>query len=244
MGRELPKAGVYGVIDEQTVPVAMFGAAAREMAEAGCGFIQLRMKESHDGDRLEAQRQVTEALLHVERPIWLCVNDRPDLAHILAEEAHSLIRPVLHLGQDDLDAKSARRIVGDAVVIGLSTHNPTQVMAAQACPVDYLGFGPVFTTGSKAEPDPTVGIQALKNAVKESDLPIVAIGGISLTALADVGATGARWGASIAAVLGGLDWSTTGWRVTLRTRLANAVQAFLSGRGQGGGAIPWSKEHA
>ena len=82
------------------------------------------------------------------------LNDRADYAAILCAG--------LHVGQEDLSPADARRVVGQNSIVGYSTHNPDQMRAAEAEPVDYVAFGPVFSTASKERPDPTVGIDGLR----------------------------------------------------------------------------------
>ena len=102
----------------------------------------------------------------------------------------------VHLGQDDISPIAARRIFdqvkdGKIRVIGFSTHNLTQVVAADALPIDYIAIGPVFATGSKAKPDPVVGLEALRQARRITTKPLVAIGGITRQNCSQVKAAGA-----------------------------------------------------
>ncbi len=97
----------------------------------------------------------------------LIINDRLDIC--LAADADGV-----HLGQDDLSPESARRIFdsttfdqvkdGKTRIIGYSTHNLAQVIAADALPIDYIAIGPVFATGSKANPDPVIGLEGVRQA--------------------------------------------------------------------------------
>jgi thiamine-phosphate pyrophosphorylase len=104
------------------------------------------------------------------------VNDRADLARLSGAGG-------VHVGQDDLDPASARRIVGDAAVVGLSTHTIGQVRDACAQPVDYIAVGPVFGTATKDTGYRDVGTGAIREAAAVAagaGRPIVAIGGITL----------------------------------------------------------------
>ena len=83
----------------------------------------------------------------------------------------------VHLGQTDMNPAEARAIVGPDVLIGLSTHTISQVEAASTDTVDYLGFGPIFGTSSKAEAGLPRGPALLAQAVQAADVPVVAIGG-------------------------------------------------------------------
>ena len=106
-----------------------------------------------------------------------CVNDRLDVALAVGAD-------VVHLGQDDLplaDAQRVRAVAGRPdLLIGFSTHNLAQALAAAAGGADYIGFGPVFGTRSKLNPDPTVGLEALAEVCGAVAVPVVAIGGITL----------------------------------------------------------------
>src|SRR4051812_11725997 len=125
----------------------------------------------------------------------LIVNDRVDVA--LAADADGV-----HLGQTDLAIEEARRIAGD-LWIGVSTHNLAQVRAACQAGADYLGFGPVFATTTKANPDPAQGLDGLRAAVAAATgRPVVAIGGITVETAGDVYRTGAHAICAIGAVNG------------------------------------------
>jgi thiamine-phosphate pyrophosphorylase len=85
-----------------------------------------------------------------------------------------------HIGQEDMAPGEARRILGPHYLLGVSTHNPTQLSTAIATgAADYLAIGPVFATGSKENPDPVVGLEGVKAARTLTRLPLVAIGGIT-----------------------------------------------------------------
>jgi thiamine-phosphate pyrophosphorylase len=123
----------------------------------------------------------------------LIVNDRIDIA--LAAEADGV-----HLGQTDLPIEAARRISGD-LWIGISTHNLAQVQAACEAGADYLGFGPVFATTTKHNPDPVQGVAGLAAAVTcAAGRPVVAIGGITTSDVAAVYRAGAHAICAISAV--------------------------------------------
>jgi thiamine-phosphate pyrophosphorylase len=134
----------------------------------------------------------------------LCVNDRVDVALAVGAD-------VVHVGQDDLPLSEVRRIAGDRLRVGVSTHNPAQARAAAGA--DYIGFGPVFGTRSKSNPDPVVGLETLRAVVRDCPVPVVAIGGIGLDTVEMVAATGARAAAVIAAVDGAPDRTAAGRRV-------------------------------
>jgi thiamine-phosphate pyrophosphorylase len=120
------------------------------------------------------------------------VNDRADFA--------MLLEAGLHVGQDDLAPGDARRLLGPGAVIGFSSHNADQLSAAGSEPVDYVGFGPVFPTASKRNPDPVVGVEQIRRCRALVEKPLVAIGGITLENALDA----IRAGADSVAVIAGL----------------------------------------
>jgi thiamine-phosphate pyrophosphorylase len=161
---------------------------AEELIAAGVTLIQLR-----DKSQPEQPRRFLSCARELRRVTWgkaiLIINDRVDLC--LAADADGV-----HLGQDDLSPESVRRIFdqvkdGKTRVIGYSTHNLAQVMAADALPVDYIAMGPVFATGSKVNPDPVVGLEGVRQARRVTKKPLVAIGGITRQNCSQVKAAGA-----------------------------------------------------
>lgn len=182
--------GLYAIVD----PERCGGREPLEVAEAilrgGCAVLQLRAKRASDRERLSLMRALrVRAHAH---GVAFVVNDRPDLA-VLADADG------LHLGQDDLTIADARRIVG-AMPIGRSTHDLAQARAAVAEGADLIGFGPVFPTTSKENPDPVVGLERLTDVVRAVDVPVVAIGGVSASNAELVRASGAALAACIAAL--------------------------------------------
>jgi shikimate kinase len=125
------------------------------------------------------------------------MNDRPDLAALYG-------LPGVHLGQDDLPPAAARATVGDGCWIGLSTHDPAQVAAADADPeVDVVALGPIFATRHKDDPDAVVGLDGLRRAREATAKPLVAIGGIGERNLLEVLDAGADSAALLGAVCDG-----------------------------------------
>jgi thiamine-phosphate pyrophosphorylase len=158
------------------------GELADAVLGAGVDLIQLRDKQAEAGPLLEAAAVLRDA---AERHDALfAINDRADIA--LAARAD-----VLHLGQDDLPLDWARRILGDDVLLGRSTHDLTQATRAAAEPWDYLVAGPVWATATKPG-RPATGT-ALLEAVAALDppQPWFAIGGITPANLPQVTAAGA-----------------------------------------------------
>jgi thiamine-phosphate pyrophosphorylase len=174
------------------------------LSNGGANLIQLREK---DLTPRQFFKQSQEAL-HIarQRGVRIVINDRVDIA--LALEADGV-----HLGQDDFPPEAARRLLGDRAIIGISTHNVEQARRAAEWPVNYLAIGPIFTTSSKRNSEPVLGLDGLRS-VREAigDFPLVAIGGISHENALEVLESGADAIAVIAALL------ANGDEITERTK--------------------------
>jgi len=148
-------------------------AIARELVAGGASWIQVRDKNAAGGRLLEALKETIAAVRAApggER-ILLVVNDRPDLA--MASGADGT-----HLGEEDLPASEARRILGPHALLGVSTHSVEAGLAAASLPVDYVAIGPVFPTKTKRDAAPAVGLEAVRALASAIDRPVVGIGGI------------------------------------------------------------------
>jgi thiamine-phosphate pyrophosphorylase len=154
---------------------------ARTLFAAGVRLVQVRNKKASSRDLLDQVEQIIGIAPEDARVI---VNDRADIALIAGAAG-------VHLGQTDLPPASARKILGPDRLVGLSTHNAEQALEADKLPIDYLAVGPVFPTRSKENPDPVLGVAALKEICCRVRKPVVAIGGIRLedaAAVLDCGA--------------------------------------------------------
>ena len=204
-----PVPWLYPILTEKLLAPEDFPDAAATLADLGVALIQLRLKSLGDGAAVGVHEAVADRL--ARWPGTIVVNDRADLAHLLAEHSRAqghAHRIGLHLGQTDLPPLHARAIVGDAVAIGLSTHNLEQLRAALEEPVDHVAFGPVFQTGTKDNPDPIVGLALLAQAATLARTharprPLVAIGGIDASTVAAVLSAGATSIAVIGALFEG-----------------------------------------
>ena len=164
----LPK--IYPITDARISGLSHVEQVRRLIA-GGARLIQLREKHAGAGEFFDAA--VESIAVAREQGVKVIINDRVDIA--LATGADGV-----HLGQDDLLPGDARRLLGEHAVIGFSTHSLEQAEAAIESPVDYLAIGPIFSTTTKENPDPVVGIDGLM-AVRKAigDFPLVAIGGIT-----------------------------------------------------------------
>ncbi|MDQ1694512.1 MAG: thiamine-phosphate pyrophosphorylase [Acidobacteriaceae bacterium] len=146
-------------------------AAARALHAAGVRWTQYRDKAASDGEVVERMRLLRTVFPPGESTLIL--NDRVHLCAITVADG-------LHIGQEDMPPGEARRMLGEDRLLGVSTHNAEQLTAALATgAADYVAIGPVFGTQSKRNPDPVVGLNGLANARALTDLPLVAIGGIT-----------------------------------------------------------------
>ncbi|MCU1255240.1 MAG: thiamine-phosphate diphosphorylase [Candidatus Angelobacter sp.] len=184
---------LYPIIDfscfaAQPDPITAVARYAEELIAAGVTLIQLRDKSQPEQSKrfLSCARELRRMTL--DRAM-LIINDRADLC--LAADADGV-----HLGQDDLSPAAARKIFdqvkdGKARIIGFSTHKLSQVIAADALPIDYIAIGPVFATGSKVNLDPVVGMEGVRQARRVTKKLLVAIGGITRQNCSQVKAAGA-----------------------------------------------------
>ena len=185
-------SGLYVILDPSISPDRALLDVLSASAQAGAKLFQYRnktasMKEAYEEAR--ALRKVAQQL-----GVLFIVNDRCDLA--LAVEADGV-----HLGQEDLPLHYARKVMGADKLIGISTHNPEQVLTATAGRPDYLGFGPIFAPGSKLDHDPVVGIEGLRAVRRLTAVPIFAIGGIGLNHVEEVVRAGANGVAVVSAIM-------------------------------------------
>ena len=161
---------LYVITDERFLNIFNIFEAVERAILGGATVVQYRAKKKTSREMYEEALLVREATKLHQVPF--IVNDRLDLA--LAVKADGV-----HVGQEDLPVDVIRQIVGREFIVGLSAHNLDQVREANREKlVDYIGFGPVFPTTTKENPDPVTGIENLCRAVRESELPVVAIGGI------------------------------------------------------------------
>jgi thiamine-phosphate pyrophosphorylase len=199
-------SSLYIILDPSVCPARPLVEVLTVAAEAGAPLFQYRnktasMKEAY-GEALALRQAAAKA------GVLFIVNDRCDLA--LAVDADGV-----HLGQGDLPLDLARRVMGPDKLIGISTHNLDQVRDASAGKPDYLGFGPIFTPGSKQDHDPVVGLEGLRAMRRLTSLPVFAIGGIQIDQAGEVMRAGANGVAVVSAILKAPD-------------ISYAVNAFLA----------------
>lgn len=160
--------------------------------KAGAAWIQYR--EKNEARRVIYKQALKLRQMTAEFGALFVVNDHPDIA--AAADADGV-----HLGQDDLPVKEARKVVGEKI-IGKSTHSPAEALEAEDDGADYIGFGPVFRSPTKDAGEPK-GVSALKEIKGEINIPVVAIGGITLENIGSVLDAGADAVAVASAILTG-----------------------------------------
>jgi len=187
---KLPR--LYPILDTESLAARGVppSAAAAAFLEGGAAILQIRHKRHWSRALFEDARQI--ARMCREAGAQLVINDRADLA--------MLLEAGLHVGQDDLPPRDARKLLGSEATIGFSSHNTNQLCAAAGEPVDYVALGPIFATASKRNPDPVVGVAEVLRCRALTEKPLVAIGGITTENALDV----FKAGADSIAVIGGL----------------------------------------
>ena len=167
--------------------------------QGGARFLQVRAKQASGSQLFDATAAIVDAATRASASV--IVNDRADIARLAGAAG-------VHVGQDDLAPAAVRAVVGDRAVVGLSTHTSDQVAAGIRQPVTYIAVGPVFPTATKATGYDSVGLARVREAAaltRSRELPLVAIGGITLERAVDVIDAGAHAVAIISDLLVGDD---------------------------------------
>jgi thiamine-phosphate pyrophosphorylase len=188
-------AGLYVIIDPEACLGRLPADVALAALEGGARIIQWRDKRRDKGEQLEDAKAL--AALCREHEAVFIVNDHADLA--IAAGAHGV-----HLGQHDLPVEAVRPVVGDAMVIGVSTNNVDEAKRAQALGADYVAVGAIFPTSTK-EITRAANPARLREVKLAVSVPVVAIGGITAANIALVVEAGANAAAVISAVCGAAD---------------------------------------
>lgn len=158
----------------------------------GVTCVQLREKHCSTREFLEEARRVRELLVGTGVP--LIINDRLDVALAVAADG-------VHLGQNDMHISDARRLVGERLVIGISAESVADAIRAEAEGADYIGVSPVFTTPTKMDTAPPLGLEGLREIRRAVRLPLVAIGSIRHDNAAEVLRAGADGLAVVSAIV-------------------------------------------
>ena len=162
---------LYVVTDRSWLNGRTLRSQVEEALDGGATFLQLREKNLDDAHFLEEAREL-QALCR-ERGVPFIVNDNVDVALAMGADG-------IHVGQHDMEAGDVRRLLGPDRILGVSAQTVEQALLAQERGADYLGVGAVFPTGSKDDAD-DVSFEELRAICEAVTIPVVAIGGISLS---------------------------------------------------------------
>jgi len=173
---------LYGIVDLGYVRPADVPYMTRALAEGGVDILQLRAKGASPSEVESLARAMLPATRDLGVP--LVINDHPAVAASVGSEG-------VHVGQDDDSVAKARAVVGPGIFVGKSTHSIDQAVAAQAEGADYIGFGPLYATGTKPDYVP-IGLQDITEVHQRVQLPIFCIGGVNAARAPEILAAGAR----------------------------------------------------
>ncbi len=210
----LARVRLYLVTDGAT-PADLLPGRVGAAAAAGVDAVQLRRKDVPWQELVDLARACREAV-HRQGALFL-VNDHPELA--VAVDADGL-----HVGQEDHTVAAARAAIGPDRLVGVSTHDLGQAIAAAGAGADYLGVGPIHATPTKPG-RPACGVGLVASVRSRVGLPLVAIGGLDAASLADPLAAGADAVAVVRAVCGADDWGGAALRLRLAVDRAVAARA-------------------
>lgn len=183
---------LYAVTDRNNLKDKTLPQAVEEAVLGGATMIQLREKTLNDRDLLALAKEIKDVTDYYRVP--LIINDRPDIALRCGAAG-------VHLGQEDGSVQEARRLLGPEKIIGVSAHNASEAVAAEAAGADYLGAGAVFSTSTKKNTVP-VTAEALQEISQSVSIPVAAIGGITASRIPSLKDTGIDGVAVVSAVFG------------------------------------------
>ena len=164
-----------------------------EMIAAGIQVIQYREKDKSMREKFQGCQKIRQ--MTTAAGVAFIVNDDVDLAMMTGADG-------IHVGQDDLPVPEIRRVVGEKMIIGLSTHSPEQAHEAERIGVDYIGVGPIYRTTTKKDVCDPVGFQYLEYVVENIKIPFVAIGGIKESNVREISGRGAKCIAMVTEIVG------------------------------------------
>ena len=165
-----PLPRLYAILDSSRfADIDALCLSATELVAGGVTLLQYRNKSGKARQMLE---QAWGLKRRLGPSVKLIMNDRADLCLAAGFDG-------VHVGQDDLSPAGARAVIGNSLWLGVSTHNPEQLVEADKTTADYLAIGPVFATLSKANPDPVIGLDGVRQARALTRKPLLAIGGIT-----------------------------------------------------------------
>ncbi len=183
MRNAFPDTDIYAITDSSLSLGRPVEEVVAALLAADVRIIQYREKRKKAGEMLRECRALRDMTRRAGA--FFIVNDHVDIAMLVAADG-------VHVGQEDLPLADVRRLVGERMLIGLSTHAPEQVAAAVAAGADYIGAGPIFATKTKDDVCDPVGLEYLEHVVANCPIPFAAIGGIKRQNIGDLARRGAR----------------------------------------------------
>lgn len=183
---------LYAITDSRLAKKQSLFVQIEEALKGGVTLLQLREKEKHGEELLEEALKVQAICRKYQVP--LIINDDVELAKRIDADG-------VHVGQSDIAAEEARKILGPDKIIGVTAKTVEQAKIAQRAGADYLGSGAVFGTTTKADAKP-MSIDLLKEIVKSVDIPVVAIGGIDDTNISRLSGSGIAGVAVVSGIFG------------------------------------------
>ena len=190
---------IYLVTDEVALKGRPLLPVVEEALQGGVTLVQYRNKNAEGGKLYREALALKELCDKYNVP--LIIDDRLDIAIAVGAAG-------VHIGQEDIPCNIARQVLGDDYIIGVSAHNPEEARKAIVDGADYLGCGAVYATTTKAKVT-ALGLDGLAEIRKAVDIPMVGIGGVDLTNVKDVLATGVEGAAIVRAILGAEDVTAT-----------------------------------
>ena len=160
--------------------------------KGGADVIQLRDKSLSTSELIQTAIKI--AALCRKHDVTFLINDRVDVALVANADG-------VHLGKEDIPIKEARKLLGKNKIIGGTAHSLAEALFCESEGADYIGFGHIYPTKTKYKPEKPKGTEQLKLIVSKTDIPVIAIGGISPLNIKDVMATGVHGAAVVGSVL-------------------------------------------
>jgi len=194
--KSIPEFGLYLITGGDAANDAGFFDKIKGALDGGVRAVQLREKNLNGRDLLAAAERLR--LLTREYGALLFINDRADVAKLSGADG-------VHLGQNGISPAAARKALGGEALIGVSAHNLTEARKAEEDHANFITFGPVYQTPSKAQWGPPLGLKPLKEITGLVNIPVYAVGGINKDRVEEVIASGASGIAVISAILSSSD---------------------------------------
>ncbi|MBU1905558.1 MAG: thiamine phosphate synthase [Candidatus Omnitrophica bacterium] len=177
----LNKSQLYLIIDKKILGQRAVTDIARRIKSSTIDMVQLRDKISTKADILKSAFSLKKVLSNTDK--ILIINDYLDVAKIIGADG-------VHLGQNDIPVKIARKLLGRKKIIGISCHNLKQALQAEKQGADYIGIGPIYPTPLKPNITKTINPGLIKTLKRKVKIPFFAIGGIGLKNIKEVSASG------------------------------------------------------